>query len=82
MRNKFYRKKTCIHCSTKEEAEILLKCTSSLKSLKQKSTTSALDWKSYKENTCFDLYGETFGNIKFYKAIGYKILELSDYIKK
>lgn len=81
--DKIMQEKVVVNCKTEEQAKNLLTWADS-KGLRWSNGTSYLkgtDWRLFGENTCYDLFGGTFGSL-YPQTESYKILSYEEALLK
>lgn len=81
---KIVKANTAVHCKTEEHANELLAWADSV-GLRWIDGNSYLKYNNYsfhKENTCYDLYENSFTYIEYCKSTGYKIIPFKKALKK
>lgn len=81
--DKIMKENVVVNCVTEEQAKNLLKWADSkgLKWCNGESYLKGTDWRVYGENTCYDLFLGTFGNL-YYDKDRYKILSYEEALLK
>ena len=77
-------KKVVMHCSTREEAEDFCRVMHGAGKRWDSGDyySSITYWERYEKETCYNFNRGLFGDLSFFKANNYIILEWSDYMEK